>query len=206
MLSELYLNFIFGLLLTVIIVSLHTSCWFLPSPFNLDVLKYLFSHKKNSEEDSLKHFLVYLTLISISFIIQLTIPLGFVLLKKFLTSQISILDVIIICTAPAIWFFYTSLVNLWTDYAGRRVEFTVYPGSSDKGFENKYSSLSKKYKDFRIESIDNAEVGTQSYKINFTASPPGSLPIERLIREIFFIGGLLVTCLSGGLIGLVRWY
>jgi hypothetical protein len=203
MLSELSLDFIFGFLLTVIIVSQYSSCWFMPSPFNLDVLKYLFIQDKSAEEDSLKKLLFYFALVSISFILQLTIPLGCVLLKRFLTSQISILDIIIICTAPAIWFFYLSIVNLWTDYRGRKLEFTIYPGSSDKGFENKYSSLSNTYKDFRIESIDNAELGTQSYKINFTANPPESLPIGRLIREIFLIGGLLVTCLSGGLIGLV---
>jgi hypothetical protein len=182
MLSEL-LDFILGLVLTVVLVRLCCDFWFLPSPFNSSLLESLLSEDDNN---SLKSFLASLTFVLTSFILQMTIPLGCVTLKRFLTSQLSILDVLIICTTPAICLFCLNLVSLWTYYIGnQKVEFNTHLGSSDKGFKPKYSSLTKKDKDFLLEWSD--------------VNPLRDLPI--LIREVFPIIGLLAICLSGGLIG-----
>jgi len=195
MLSELFLDFIFGLLLIVILSSLYVSCWFLPSPFNTSELKSLFSEE---DSDSLKSFMTCLTVVVTSFIFQITIPLGCVALKRFLTSQLSILDVLIICTAPAICLFCISIASLWTDYTGKRkVEFVVDRKSFKKTF---FSSFEEIYKDLNVELVDEEQLGRKVCKISFTNNRIEDLRIE-LMREILPIGGLLAICLSGGLIG-----
>jgi hypothetical protein len=198
MLSELFLDFIFGLLLIVIFSSLYVSFWFLPSPFNTSELESLFSEE---DSDSLKSFLVSLTFVLISFVFQTAIPLGCVGLKRFFTSQISILDVLIICTAPAICLFCITIASLWTSYTGeRKVAFTI-DTIDKKGFKKIYSSLLEgKHKNLKIELIEEKELGSEVYEVSFTTDQPAHLPIN-LMGEILPIGGLLAICLSGGLIG-----
>jgi hypothetical protein len=195
MLSELFLDFIFGLLLVVILSSLYVSFWFLPSPFNTSLLESIFSEE---DSDSLKSFLFDIAVLLISCIFQITIPLGCVDLKIFFTSQLSILDILIICTTPAICLLCTRIASLWTDYTGKRkVAFTI----DKKSFEETYSSsLEGKYKDLKVELVETKELGLEVCKVSFTADPPGYLPIDP-IGEILPIGGLLAICLSGGLIG-----
>jgi hypothetical protein len=195
MLSELFLDFILGLLLIVILSSLYVSFWFLPSPFNTSLLESLFSEE---DSDSLKSFLLNLAVLLTSCIFQITIPLGCVVLKRFLTSQLAILDVLIICTIPAICLFCISLLRISTNHTGKqKVEFII----DKKSFEKTYSlSLEGKYKDFKMELVEEKELGLKLCKVSFTADLPEYLPIE-LMPEILPIGGLLAICLSGGLIG-----
>jgi hypothetical protein len=195
MISDFVLDFVFGLLLIVVFSNLYASFWFLPSPFNTYELKNLFSEEGS---DSLKSFLASLTVVLISFVFQVAIPLGCVGLKRFLTSQISILDILIICTAPAICLFCATIASLWTSYTvGRKVEFTI----DKKSFEKAYSSsLEEKYNDLKVELVETKELGSEVCKVSFTANPPAYLPID-LMGEIIPIGGLLAICLFGGSIG-----
>ena len=194
MISDLFFDSIFGLLLIVILSSIYASFWFLPSPFNTSLLKSLFSEE---DSDSLKSFLLSLAVLLISCIFQIAIPSGFVVLKQFLTSKLLVLDVLIICTAPAICLFCVSLLRISTNHTRKRKVSFILDKTS---FEKMYSSSSEgKYKEFKVESIDGKELGSELYKVSFTADPE-YLQID-IMGEVLSIGGLLAICLSGGLIG-----
>jgi hypothetical protein len=136
MLSELFFDFIFGILLTISLGSLYGYYWFIPSPFNTSFLEAIFGQDDSTNENHLKSFLGFLIFFLISFIIQIFIPLGCVILKRFLTSQLAILDVLIICTSPAVCLICITLISWWAYYTDKRkLELTIYPASSNKRFD-----------------------------------------------------------------------
>lgn len=205
MLSKILLNFIFGVLETIILLNLHRYCWFLPSPFNTDWLKGLYESDDYAHEYPFNSHLICVPFVTILFIIQLLIPFGCVLFRGLLTSQLYISDMIMICAIPTIYLLCLHLSYLWTDFNGNQiVQFIVYPGSTtERDFESKLKyGLEQKYQDVSMELIKSTNQERQGYQFQFKARILKDSRINSFITEMLISLGILLTfCLAGGGIG-----
>ena len=131
MLSRFLINLILGGLLTISLLNLYRYLWFIPSPFNMDWLKDLYRHKEYTDEYSFKSYLACYIFVLLSFSIQISISSIYVSIKRILTSQLSILDSIIICTIPAL--YSLSLVLLgWAEFSSEQNLETFTSDSATK--------------------------------------------------------------------------
>ncbi len=126
------------------------------------------------------------------------------MLKRLLTSQLSMLDSLMICTIPAICTLCLYIRQLWITYTGgQNIEFIVYQGSNneenDEEFMYRYSLLGQEYRDFRMELVDAS--GRKAYTMRYKSDPCKGSLIKEMIEVLFASSGLLAICLAGGLFG-----
>jgi hypothetical protein len=204
MFNELLTNFFFGLLLVIVLFSFYSYFWFFPSPFNTNFLSILFNRRDYASEYPFDSLLRCFMFSVVGFVLQITIPLACVMLKKFLTAQLSILDSLMICATPEIYAFCVHIIKLWIACTGRQtIEYIIYPGSNneenDEEFVNGYSFLEQEYRDFRMELVTAS--GGKAYKIHYKLDPYKGSLIKEIIEVLPASIGLLIICFTGGLFG-----
>ena len=201
-LKTLFINLLCGSLLTFLLSKFYTYCWWGPSFFNMDWIEG-FTRKK--EGYPFYQYVLCILGVVTSFTVQFLLPAGCLIIKKLLSSQISIADSVIICSVPVVYLLAETLRWAWIDYtSGREMTVPIYLGSSTSpsSIERMKEQLIELQGDVTTEEIKNQETEVIGYVFKYRKKKTKSLSIiEDVNSFLFVLGGYLVICLIGGLLG-----
>ena len=198
----LFIDFLCGSLLTFLVFKFYFYCWWSPSFLNMDWLKRFI----NNEEDYpiYKYALCVLGVV-ISFVVQFSLPAGCLVIKKLLSSELSIFDSVAICSVPTVYIWVDKLRWLWVDYTdGREMKFPFYPGSSTSksAVEKIRNELIEMHEQVSTEEAKYQEHEVIGYVFRWRTNFSKSLSRQAKIESFILVPlGCFLTCLVGGFIG-----